>query len=149
MPAARILALDLGERRVGVAVSDPLGVTAQGLPTLERRNRRADLDALRRLVEAYSPALILVGNPLRLSGKAGAQAGKAAAFADSLRRKLGVRVELWDERLTTREAHRALDAGGATRRQRRNSVDRMAAVLLLQSYLDRALEPPMHTDEHG
>ena len=142
MPLERILALDLGERRIGVAVSDPLGVTAQGLATLERRNRRADFDALRGLVEKYNPALILVGHPLHLSGRAGVQAEKAAAFAETLRRKLGVTVELWDERLTTREAHRVLDAGGATLQQRRKAIDRMSAVLLLQSYLDRFVEAP-------
>lgn len=142
MPLERILALDLGERRIGVAVSDPLGVTAQGLATLERKNRRADFDALRLLVEEYRPALILVGHPLHLSGRAGVQAEKATAFAESLRRKLGVTVELWDERLTTREAHRVLDAGGATLQQRRKAIDRMSAVLLLQSYLDRFVEAP-------
>ncbi len=140
MAIERILALDLGERRIGVAVSDPLGLTAQGLATLERRNRQADLDALRRLVDEYHPALILVGHPLHLSGRAGVQAEKAAAFAEILRRKLGVAVELWDERLTTREAHRVLDAGGASLKQRRQAIDRMSAVLLLQSYLDRFVE---------
>ena len=142
MPLERILALDLGERRIGLAVSDPLGVTAQGLATLERRNRRADFDALRGLVEKYNPVLILVGHPLHLSGRAGVQAEKATAFAETLRRKLGVTVELWDERLTTREAHRVLDAGGATLQQRRKAIDRMSAVLLLQSYLDRFVEAP-------
>ena len=140
MPFERILALDLGERRIGVAVSDPLGVTGQGLATIERRNRRADFDALQRLVEEYHPALILVGNPLHLSGRVGVQAEKAAVFAEMLRHKLGVAVELWDERLTTREAHRVLEAGGASLNQRRKAIDRMSAVLLLQSYLDRIVE---------
>jgi len=140
MPFERILALDLGERRIGVAVSDPLGVTAQGLATIERRNRRADFEALRRLVDEYHPALILVGNPLHLSGRVGLQAEKAGAFAETLRQKLQVTVELWDERLTTREAHRVLDAGGASLQQRRKAIDRMSAVLLLQSYLDRFVE---------
>src|SRR5258706_14133184 len=133
MSRERILALDLGERRIGVAVSDPLGLTAQGLSTLERRNRQADLDALRSLMETYRPALVLVGHPLHLSGRAGVQAEKAAGFAEMLRRKLGVPVELWDERLTTREAHRVLDAGGATLKQRRRAIDGRSAVRLLQS----------------
>lgn len=138
MPSSRILALDLGERRIGLAVSDPLGLTAQGLPTLERRNKRADLDGLRRVIEEYEPAMILLGNPLRMSGQAGIQAGKSAAFADELRKRLGIEVLLWDERLTTKEAHRALSEGGATLNRRRKSIDRMSAVILLQSYLDRA-----------
>ena len=77
-----------------------------------------------------------------LSGRVGVQAEKAAAFAEMLRHKLGVAVELWDERLTTREAHRVLDAGGASLQQRRQAIDRMSAVLLLQSYLDRTVEAP-------
>ena len=133
---ARILALDLGARRMGLAVSDPLGLTAQGLATLERRNRRHDLAALQRLTEQYRVGLVLVGHPLHLSGRAGRQAELAQAFAEHLRRHLGVEVQMWDERLTTAQAQRVLRSGGMSLEKRRRAVDRMAAVLLLQSYLD-------------
>ncbi len=136
-PHGRVLALDLGQRRVGLAVSDPLGLTAQGLPTLERKNKRADLEALRRLAEQHQAVLLLVGHPVHLSGRAGTQAEKAAAFAEDLGRYLGRQVLLWDERLTTAEAQRVLRESGAGRVKRSAAIDRMAAVLLLQSYLDQ------------
>ncbi len=139
MAEGRILALDLGARRIGLAVSDPLGLTAQGLPTLERRNLRSDLEALERVAEEKQVGMILVGQPLRLSGQAGAQAEQAEAFAEKLRRRpalAGLEVRLWDERLTTAEAQRVLRASGVSLQKRKRAVDRMAAVLLLQNYLD-------------
>ena len=132
----RILALDVGQRRIGVAVCDPLGLTAQGLETLERRNRRQDLEALKKLAQQYQVGMILVGQPLHMSGRAGAQAERAEAFAEVLRRHLGVEVRMWDERLTTAEAQRVLRASGIGLEKRKRAVDRLAAVLLLQSYLD-------------
>ena len=136
-PQGRVLALDLGQRRIGLAVADPLGFTAQGLPTLERKNRRADLEALRRVAEQHQAVLLLVGHPVHLSGRVGVQAEKAAAFAEKLRRHLGCQVLLWDERLTSAEAQRVLRQGGVSRAKRSAAIDRMAAVLLLQSYLDQ------------
>ena len=132
----RILALDLGERRIGLAVSDPLGLTAQGLKTFERRNRRHDLEALKELAEQYQVGLVLVGHPLHMNGRAGAQAEKAEAFAEALRRHLGLEVRMWDERLTTAQAERVLRSSGMGLEKRKRAVDRLAAVLLLESYLD-------------
>ena len=132
----RILALDPGRRRIGLAVSDPLGITAQGLPTLERVNKRTDLAALRRLAEEYDAQVLLVGHPLHLSGQAGTQAAEAAAFAGEVERATGRPVRLWDERLTTAEAQRVLRASGLSQQKRGRAVDRLAAVLLLQNYLD-------------
>jgi len=134
----RILALDLGARRIGVAVSDPLGITAQGLETIERRNGRTDMETLQRLARQYEVGMVLVGQPLNMSGTAGIQAQKAEAFAGQLQRRLGIEVSLWDERLTTAEAQRVLKSSGVSLEKRKAAVDRMAAVLLLQSYLDRA-----------
>ncbi len=136
-PHGRVLALDLGQRRIGLAVSDPLGLTAQGLPTLERKNKRADLEVLRQLAEQHQAVLLLVGHPVHLSGRAGTQAEKAAAFAEDLRRYLGRQVLLWDERLTSAEAQRVLRQSGVGRAKQAAAIDRMAAVLLLQSYLDQ------------
>lgn len=136
----RILALDLGARRIGVAVSDPLGITAQGLPTIERRNGRTDMEILQGLVKQYEVGMILVGQPLNMNGTAGTQAQKAEAFAGQLHRRLSIAVALWDERLTTAEAQRVLKSSGVSLEKRKQAVDRMSAVLLLQSYLDRIPE---------
>jgi putative Holliday junction resolvase len=136
----RILALDLGARRIGVAVSDPLGITAQGLETIQRSNSHTDMEALQRLVRQYEVAMILVGQPLNMSGTAGTQAQKAEAFAGQLQRRLSTKVVLWDERLTTAEAQRVLKSSGVSLEKRKQAVDRLSAVLLLQSYLDRVPE---------
>ena len=142
----RILAIDLGARTMGLALSDPLGVTAQGLPTLRRKNRAEDLRRLRELVTSHEVRLIVVGNPLHLSGDASASSTRAAGFAELLRRELGCAVELWDERLTTVEADRVLRAADLSRAKRQKAVDRLAATLLLQSYLDahRSSQVPAH-----
>lgn len=134
----RILALDLGKRRIGLAVSDPLGITAQGLPTLERTNIRQDLDALAALVEQREVTLLLMGNPLHMSGKEGRQVEYTRDFAARLAEKTGLEVEFWDERLTTVEAQRVLRESGISIEKRARAVDRLAAVILLESYLDRA-----------
>jgi putative Holliday junction resolvase len=136
----RILALDLGARRIGVAVSDPLGITAQGLGTIERRNGHTDMAALQKLVKEYEVGMILLGQPLNMSGQAGIQAEKAEAFAGQLRRRLSTPVTMWDERLTTAEAQRVLKSSGVGLEKRKQAIDRMAAVILLQSFLDRSPE---------
>jgi putative Holliday junction resolvase len=132
----RILGLDVGARRIGVAISDPLGLTAQGLPTLQRRNRRYDQSELRRVVREYEVSEIVVGNPLRMSGQTGAQAEKMAVFAEQIKEELSLPVHLWDERLSTAEAHRLLDETGIRDARRKEVIDKMAAVLILQSFLD-------------
>ena len=133
---SRILALDLGTRRIGLAVSDEMGWTAQGLPTLERRNNRTDLEALVKLIRERGVTRVVAGNPLRLSGEESAGSRQAAAFAARLERAAGVEVVLWDERLTTREAARVLRSAGSSIAKRARAIDKMSAVLLLQSYLD-------------
>jgi len=144
--AERILAIDLGERRMGLALSDPLGLTAQGLPTAERRNKRQDLNFLEVLTRRHDVSRVLVGNPLNMDGSAGPQSAKARAFAEELARRLAltrIAVELWDERLTSVEADQILDATGVEKVGRKGAVDQMAAALLLQSYLDsRRAETP-------
>lgn len=132
----RILALDLGARRIGLAVSDALGITAQGLDTLERRNQRADLAQLQHIIRDYDVGEIVVGHPLRMSGAAGTQSEKAAAFAQQLRRRFQLPVHLWDERLTSAQANRLLRETEMSIRRRAQVVDRMAAVLILQAFLE-------------
>ncbi|MBV9437151.1 MAG: Holliday junction resolvase RuvX [Acidobacteria bacterium] len=134
--SGRILGLDVGARRIGVAVSDPLGLTAQGLETIQRRNRRYDSGELQKVVCAHEIREIVVGNPLRMSGESGTQAEKMEAFAAQLRQAFAMPVHLWDERLTTAEAHRLLDETGIRDSRRKEVIDKMAAVLILQSFLD-------------
>jgi putative pre-16S rRNA nuclease len=131
----RILAIDYGSRRMGLAVSDPLGITAQGLETLERRNKRSDFARLEKLVREYQVREIVLGNPLRMSGEEGRQSQKVAEFADELRRRLELPVHLWDERLTSAEANRILREAELSIQKRAQAVDRMAATLILQSFL--------------
>src|SRR5258706_4140058 len=133
---ARIMALDVGSRRIGVAVSDPLGITAQGLDTIQRQNKRRDLEALRRLLAHYQIQEVVLGLPLRLSGAEGTQSEKMRLFADDLRRHLGVTVHLWDERWTSTEANRLLRETDLSIEKRAKAVDRMAATLILQSWLE-------------
>lgn len=137
----RILALDVGSKTIGLAVSDPLGITAQGLETLRRKNKRTDFDALARLLEQYEVSEIVVGYPLRMSGAAGPQAERMAEFAEQLRRRFQLTVHLCDERLTTAQAGRVLRSTDMSIRRRGQVVDRLAAVLILQSFLDRRAAP--------
>jgi putative holliday junction resolvase len=132
----RILGLDVGDRRIGVAVSDELGLTAQPVLTLVRKNRRQDLRSLARLVRKYGSSQVVVGNPLYMSGDVSPQALKAQAVAQALQLETGATVTLWDERLSTTEAHRHLDAAGRLPGDRRSVIDQVAAVLILQSFLD-------------
>ena len=133
---ARVLGLDVGSRTIGMAVSDPLGLTAQGLSTLRRRNKRHDLGALEAVITQYSVREIVVGLPLRLSGASGTQAEKMQAFAEELRKRFGLPVQLWDERLTSAEANRVLRDSEMSIKRRGEVVDRLAAVLILQSWMD-------------
>jgi len=134
--SARILALDVGSKRIGVAISDPLGITAQGLDTIQRQNKRRDLEVLGRLLAEYQVREIVVGLPLRLSGAEGTQAEKMRRFADDLHSHFGVTVHLWDERWTSTEANRLLREAELSIQKRGKAVDRLAAVLILQSWLE-------------
>jgi putative holliday junction resolvase len=132
----RILALDLGKKRIGLAISDPLGVTAQGLRTIERTNKRADLAALEAVAHEWQAGLILLGNPKNMGGGEGRQSAWVREVAEALHQHSGLPVEFWDERLTTVEANRVLRSSGISIRKRAAAVDRLSAVILLQSYLD-------------
>jgi len=134
--SGRVLGLDVGARRIGVAVSDPLGITAQGLETLQRKNKKHDLAHLDRVIREYDVQQIVVGLPLRMSGVEGAQAEKIHAFADDLRKNFKLPVHLWDERLTSAEANRLLRETELSIQKRGKAVDRMAAVLILQGWME-------------
>lgn len=136
-PKPRYLGLDVGAKRIGVAVTDELGLTAQPVLTLERRrNPREDLRSLARLARRFSAAAIVVGHPVHLSGEASPRSIKTETFAAELGQLTGLPIHLWDERLTTREAHQILYEAGHQRQTHRKVVDQVAAVLILQSFLE-------------
>jgi putative holliday junction resolvase len=135
-PPGRILALDVGARRIGLAVSDALGLTAQGLETFVRTNIREDLARLGRLAEEREVSRLLIGDPKTMAGGESRQARLVREFGDRLAARTGLPVQYWDERLTSVEAERVLREGGARMRsERKGAVDRLAAVILLESYL--------------
>jgi putative Holliday junction resolvase len=133
----KILAVDWGRARLGLAVSDDLGVTAQGLTSLPRVSETKDVEALAAYVRDLGIGAIVVGLPKNMDGSLGPSAEAAQAFARALRERLGIPVHLWDERLTTRAAERTLIGAGMRRRARRGVVDQMAATMILQGFLDR------------
>jgi putative holliday junction resolvase len=136
--AGRILALDLGKKRIGLAISDELSLTAQGLETLERKGRRQDIESLRKLAAARGVTQFLIGDPLHMSGEASRQGEYTREFAGELERKTGLPVEFRDERWTSREAERTIRGAGVANHVRKATIDRLSAVILLQSYLDSA-----------
>jgi len=139
----RILGLDVGDRRIGVALSDSLGLTAQRLTVVDRRGGSGDVEAVRALVEQHAVDTVVVGLPLTMRGEQGPQAKKVVEFSEALRRRIHVPIELIDERLTTVQGTRALQETGASRRTRKGIIDQVAAQLILQQFLDRrrASEP--------
>ena len=138
----RILALDVGTKRIGLAVSDPLGITAQGLEVLTRKDRAADLNRLLEVAHQWGVQLVVVGLPRHMDGRLGSSAPQILELVEILQKTLGVEVVTWEERLTTVEAERVLIQADLSRRRRRQVVDQLAAVLILQNYLD-------HRQQHG
>jgi putative Holliday junction resolvase len=134
----RILALDVGKKRIGLAVSDPLGTTALGLPTLQRTRIREDLSRLKEVADERAVTTLLIGHPLHMSGDESRQSEYTREFAERLSEYLKIPLVFWDERLTTAEANRLMRESGATLEQRKQAVDQMSAILLLESYLDSA-----------
>ncbi len=132
----RILGLDYGSKRIGVAVCDELGLTAQGLATIARKNRGRDMEAIAELVRGYGVERIVVGYPVRLDGTEGIQCEKVNRFVSLLESSFPIPVVRWDETLTTWEAESLLQETGTRRRKRKAAVDRVAACLILQDYLD-------------
>ena len=133
---ARIVGLDVGDRRIGVAVSDALGLSAQPSPTVTRRSLAEDVTAIERLVVSCEAAEVVVGLPKTLNGTIGPQAQKVLAFADALKARLAVPVTTWDERFTTVEAERVLLEADMSRAKRKKVIDGLAAGLILQGYLE-------------
>jgi putative Holliday junction resolvase len=136
MATERVMALDVGKVRVGVALTDPLGYTAQPLLTLWRKSRGEDFRSLLRLIRKHEVTQIVVGNPLHLSGDVSPWAAKVQEFAEELRLRSGLPVQLWDERLSSVAAHELLDEAGHGRQDRRYVIDQVAAVLILRGWME-------------
>ncbi|GIP20773.1 Holliday junction resolvase RuvX [Paenibacillus sp. J22TS3] len=132
----RILGLDYGDRRIGAAVSDTFGWTAQGLETIERRGDESELKRIAGLVKEYEAEEIVVGLPKNMNGTVGPRGEICIEFAEKLRQVLGLPVHLWDERLTTVSAQRTLLEADVSRKKRKQVVDQLAATLILQNFLD-------------
>jgi putative Holliday junction resolvase len=141
MKNMRVMGLDVGDRNIGIAISDALLVTAQARPTLKRKDLKSDLDVLRRLAVENEVHQIVVGQPLHMDGTASRQSQKVALFADEVHRVLALPVIFWDERLTSFEAEQHLEQMGLNWRQRREHVDKIAAMIILQNYLDSRRAP--------
>jgi putative Holliday junction resolvase len=133
---ARLLSLDLGERRIGVAICDPTGTLARPLTTIHRASRREDFDAIAELVSSNEVERIIVGLPLSLDGAEGPQARRVKRYADRLAQAVDVPLEFWDERYSSQEAAEILGKTGRKQRDVRNRIDATAAAVILQSYLD-------------
>lgn len=130
------MALDVGKVRIGIALSDPLGYTAQPLLTLWRKSRGEDLRSLQRLIRKHEVGHIVVGNPLHMSGDQSPWAAKVQQFAEELSARSGLAVELWDERLSSVAAHEILDEAGHDRRDRKHVIDQVAAVVILRGWME-------------
>jgi len=131
----RILGLDVGTVRIGLALSDPLGITAQPLETIHVKKINP-IERIVELVEAHSVNKLVIGNPLTLSGQTSFAAEKIATFKKDLEESLEIECVLWDERLTTAQAEKLMISGGVKRKKRKENIDQMASTIILQSYLD-------------
>ena len=132
----RILGLDVGSKTIGVAVSDIMGIVAHGVSTMTRRNLAHDLGELKKLVDEYEASEIVVGLPKNMDGTIGKQAQEVLAFAEDIKDNLKIPVTTWDERLSTMAANRALLEADLSRKKRKKVIDKIAAVFILQGYLD-------------
>jgi putative Holliday junction resolvase len=134
-PEGRILSLDVGERRIGIALTDELHFTVRGLPTLVRKNRKTDFKTLSSVIRDHEVKLVVLGNPIHISGEKSDQSRKVERFAERLRKHSDVKTELWDERLTSVEAEEMIGGRRLRGEERKQAIDQAAAMLILESYL--------------
>ena len=133
----RILGLDVGSKTIGVAISDPLGWTAQGIDTIRRKNKEQDIELVHKICKDYGVETIVIGLPKNMNGTIGESGERVLALAELIKEKTNLPIEMWDERLTTVAAHRAMLEADMSRAKRKKIVDKMAATYILQGYLDR------------
>lgn len=134
----RILGIDVGDKRIGIAVTDPLQITAQGVMTLRRKTRDDDLEAFREIIEKYELKKIVAGLPLNMDGTESAQTRKTQNFCQFIKKRLNIEIIYIDERLTSSWSEKILIEGNVSRKKRKEYIDTLAAQMILQSYMDRA-----------
>ncbi|MBL7156697.1 MAG: Holliday junction resolvase RuvX [Candidatus Omnitrophica bacterium] len=132
----KILGIDMGSKRIGVAISDALGITAQGLSILERQKDEDLFEELRKIVSKEAVKEIVVGLPLNMNGSYGPQAKDAISFTDTLKQRFDIPIKLWDERMSTMQVERIMIDAGTSRSKRKKKIDKLAAQVILQSYLN-------------
>jgi putative Holliday junction resolvase len=132
----RVLGLDVGEKTIGVAVCDPLGLTAQGITTIIRKGKKTDIEEIKKICSQYEVDTIVVGLPKNMNGTIGPQGEKIMAFSEFIKENTNLPIKLWDERLTTVAANRAMLEADLSRAKRKKIVDKVAATYILQGYLD-------------
>lgn len=133
----RILGLDIGSKTIGVAMSDPLGWTAQGITTIKRTKKEKDIEEIKRICDEYLVETIVIGLPKNMNGSIGESGERILGFSEEIKEATNIKVEMWDERLTTVAAHRAMLEADLSRQKRKKIVDKIAATYILQGYLDR------------
>ncbi|EFD04703.1 RNAse H domain protein, YqgF family [Peptostreptococcus anaerobius 653-L] len=136
MLIGRIMGLDIGNNTIGVAVSDLMGMTAQGITTIKRESKKKDIEAIKDIIKEQNVNLIVSGLPKNMNGTVGPQAEKVMKFCELIKEETKLEVEFWDERLTTVSAEKMLISGDVSRKNRKKVIDKLAAVLILQNYLD-------------
>ena len=134
----RILGLDMGSKTIGVALSDPLGWTAQGITTIRRTKKEQDLEELHKICNEYGVETVVVGLPKNMNGTIGESGEKALEFAELLKEKTGLEIEMWDERLTTVSAHKTMNLLNVNKNKKRDIVDTISAVYILETYINKA-----------
>lgn len=132
----RILALDVGEKNIGLAISDKLGLIAQGLPTLKHQTKDEDISAIANILKDHHITEVIVGIPVNLDGSLGKKAQEVAVFLEDLKKKITLPIKVWDERFTSVQAEKVLLEAGLSRKKRKGKIDQLAARLILQNYLD-------------
>lgn len=132
----RIMGLDIGDKTIGVAVSDIMGITAQGVTTIKRIGKKKDIEAIKKIIEERQVNKIVSGLPKNMNGTVGTQGEKVQKFCELLKEETNLPIEFWDERLSTVAAERSLIEGNVRRENRKKVIDMLAAVIILQGYLD-------------
>jgi len=147
MTKGRVMALDVGKARIGVALTDPLGYTAQPLLTIWRKSRGDDLRSILRLIRKHDVVHIVVGNPLHMSGDVSPWAAKVHEFAEELRTRSSLPVDLYDERLSSVAAHEMLDEAGHDTRDRKQIIDQVAATVILRDWMQAQQQQEQHEEQ--
>lgn len=132
----RILAIDFGEKRIGIAISDPLKIIAQPLTFIKRKSIEEDINKIKNIINEYAVEEILFGLPLRTNGEEGTEVKKVKEFAKILNKNVNVKINFWDERWTTKQAEEVLTLFDTSRKKKKKNIDRISAAIILQSYLD-------------